>query len=246
MRKRLKAKRNLRRRRVAFIFVIGILLTAGFAFGNERTSPDHINGLVCYSEGNNTNSQNSQISWREDENDRTLHVIAKQKEAKRVAAREAERLAEESQIELAKKAGKPQPNSSRAIDANPTSRRGTYKIDVSISEQKVRVYQGDTLIKEWVVSTGKNNRTPLGRFTTKQKGDWFFSEKYQQGGKWWIAFQGNYLFHSVPMDRNQNIIPEEAEMLGTPVSHGCVRLDVEHAKWLYDNIPQGTPVVIHN
>jgi hypothetical protein len=104
MRKRLKAKRNLRRRRVAFIFVIGILLTAGFAFGNERTSPDNINGLVCYSEGNNTNSQNSQISWREDENDRTLHVIAKQKEAERVAAREAERLAEESQIELAKKA----------------------------------------------------------------------------------------------------------------------------------------------
>jgi hypothetical protein len=119
MRKRLKAKRNLRRRRVAFIFVIGILLTAGFAFGNERTSPDNINGLVCYSEGNNTNSQNSQISWREDENDRTLHVIAKQKEAERVAAREAERLAEESQIELAKKA---QLNPSRAIDANPTSR----------------------------------------------------------------------------------------------------------------------------
>ncbi len=121
-----------------------------------------------------------------------------------------------------------------------------YKIDVSVGEQKVRVFHNGTLIKEWVVSTGKNNCTPMGQFTVKNKGKWFFSEKYQQGARWWVSFQGNYLFHSIPMDSKQRIIPEEAEKLGAPVSHGCIRLRIEDAKWLYDHIPLGTPVIIHN
>lgn len=243
MSKRGKAKKDLRSRRTIFLFVIGILLVAGFAFYDQLIISNNIDRLSSCSEGNNTNSE---IGWREDDNDRTLHAIARQKEAKRVAARDAERLAMVSQNETANNTVKLQSNlsASRAMDAKPWM--GLYTIDVSISEQKVRIYYGDILIKEWIVSTGKDNCTPLGTFTTQQKGDWFFSEKYQQGGKWWVAFQGNYLFHSVPMDRNQKIIPEEAERLGIPVSHGCIRLEVEHAKWLYDNIPRGTLVVIHN
>ncbi|MFA6809055.1 MAG: L,D-transpeptidase, partial [Eubacteriales bacterium] len=53
------------------------------------------------------------------------------------------------------------------------------------------------------------------------------------------------LFHSVPMDKNKNIIEEEEKKLGSPASHGCIRLEVDQAKWIYDNIPQGTPVHIH-
>lgn len=29
------------------------------------------------------------------------------------------------------------------------------------------------------------------------------------------------------------------------VSHGCVRLDLENAKWIYDNIPKNTKVIIY-
>ena len=32
--------------------------------------------------------------------------------------------------------------------------------------------------------------------------------------------------------------------LGMHLSHGCVRLDIDNAKWIYDNIPYGTKVVI--
>ncbi|HAH78565.1 MAG TPA: L,D-transpeptidase, partial [Ruminococcaceae bacterium] len=35
-----------------------------------------------------------------------------------------------------------------------------------------------------------------------------------------------------------------ADKLGEPASHGCIRLPVEDAKWIYDNIPEGTKVVI--
>ena len=33
-------------------------------------------------------------------------------------------------------------------------------------------------------------------------------------------------------------------MLGSPASAGCIRLTVKHAKWLYDNVPVGTTVVV--
>lgn len=64
---------------------------------------------------------------------------------------------------------------------------------------------------------------------------------------WWVSFKnwGVYLFHSVPMDRQKNIIQKEAEKLGSPASHGCVHLQVEQAKWIYENIPEGTPVHIY-
>lgn len=122
-----------------------------------------------------------------------------------------------------------------------------YFIDVSVGEQKVRIYENQQLIKEWITSTGANQSTPLGRFSIQNRGTWFFSEKYQQGAKWWVSFKdwGVYLFHSVPMDRGQNILTEEADKLGQPASHGCVRLTVENAKWIYDHIPQGTEVYIH-
>lgn len=233
------------------LFVIGIVFATGFALSDQK--------WINNDPGVDMDKRETvQAGWREDDHDRNFHVVARQKEAERVAVREAEkaaareaereaeRLAKEKQ--LAAKAVKLQSNSaaSRNIDVKPVIPQPKYKIDVSISEQKVRVYYGETLVKEWIVSTGVNNCTPLGNFTTKDKGVWFFSDKYQQGGMWWISFLGDYLFHSVPMDRNQNIIPEEAEKLGMPSSHGCIRLEVEHAKWLYDNIPRGTPVFIHN
>lgn len=230
------------------LLVIGIVFATGFALSDQKwinndPGADSVDVDI-------DKRETVHAGWREDEQDRILHVVARQKGAERAAAREAEReterLAKEKQ--LAAKAVKLQSNSvaSRNIDVKHVILQPKYKIDVSISEQKVRVYYGESLVKEWIVSTGVNNCTPLGNFTTKDKGVWFFSDKYQQGGKWWISFLGDYLFHSVPMDRNQNIIPEEAEKLGMPSSHGCIRLEVEHAKWLYDNIPRGTPVFIHS
>ncbi|MFY9273327.1 MAG: L,D-transpeptidase family protein [Thermacetogeniaceae bacterium] len=138
-----------------------------------------------------------------------------------------------------------QKNNDSAMPSNKNN-QPNYRIEVSTSEQKVRIYDNDTLIKEWTVSTGKNNSTPLGDFTIQNRGEWFFSEKYQEGAMWWVSFKdwGIYLFHSVPMDRNKNIIQEEADKLGSPASHGCIRMRVEHAKWIYDNIPEGTPVHI--
>lgn len=121
------------------------------------------------------------------------------------------------------------------------------RIIVCQERQKIYIIKDNKVIKEFIVSTGLDKtQTPNGLFIIEpgMRGTWFFSNKYSQGGKYWMGFRGNYLFHSVPMDRNQNIIPEELAKLGHPASHGCIRLLTEDAEWLYNNINDGTPVLI--
>lgn len=217
-----------------FLFCIAVVLAAGFTFSGQLEGTQSKIGI------DNSCKKNEVVGQG------TYYTAERQKKEKCQTAVESATLVNDStQSETDKIDVNTQHKSvSRAVEGQYSSAVPIYRIDVSIREQKVRIYDKDRLVKEWIVSTGKNNSTPLGSFTTKNKGDWFFSEKYQQGGKWWTAFQGNYLFHSIPMDRDQNIIAEEAEMLGIPASHGCIRLEVEHAKWLHNNIPKGTPVFI--
>lgn len=114
-----------------------------------------------------------------------------------------------------------------------------------VGPNEARVYQGRKLIRSMTASGGSPEEpTPRGRFRVHGRGRYFFSWKYQQGAYYWVRFLGNYLFHSIPFDRQWRLIPEEAEQLGCPVSHGCVRLTLEDARWIYENIPDGTAVYI--
>ena len=123
-----------------------------------------------------------------------------------------------------------------------------YLIYVNLSEQMTYVYKGamnkwDT-VKSFTCSTGiDDEKTPTGVFDVRERGDWFFSDKYQQGGKYWVQFMGDYLFHSVPYNEDQSEVVDNT--LGTPASHGCIRLKTEDAKWIYDNIEAGTKVIIN-
>lgn len=60
---------------------------------------------------------------------------------------------------------------------------------------------------------------------------------------WWTQFKGNYLFHSVLYNKNGTL---QDGRVGIALSHGCVRLKIENAKWIYDNIPSGTTVVVYH
>jgi len=50
----------------------------------------------------------------------------------------------------------------------------------------------------------------------------------------------------VPHDINKNMLLEELAKIGSPASHGCIRLYLEDAKWMYENLPLGIEVNIHN
>lgn len=123
-----------------------------------------------------------------------------------------------------------------------------YLIYLSLSKQTTYVYKNIdnswSLEKEFPCSTGiEGQETPKGVFYITNRGDWFYSDEFKQGGKYWIQFMGDYLFHSVPFDESQSTILDDT--LGIPSSHGCIRLKVEDSKWLYDNLPNDTKIIIN-
>lgn len=124
----------------------------------------------------------------------------------------------------------------------------SYLIYVNLSDQFTYIYNGSmnnwNMIKSFKCSTGiDEEKTPTGIFDVRERGDWFFSDKYDQGGKYWVQFYGDYLFHSVPYNEDQSEVVDNT--LGAPASHGCIRLKTEDAKWIYDNIESGTKVIIN-
>lgn len=121
-------------------------------------------------------------------------------------------------------------------------------VDVRLSlPQHLVVYRGQEAVRRITVSGGKpGSETPKGEYRIQNRGERFFSQKYQQGAYYWVRFQGNYLFHSLPFDRSGQFIPEEAARLGCPASHGCVRMSLEDARWFYQNVPDQTFVVIRD
>lgn len=123
-----------------------------------------------------------------------------------------------------------------------------YFIYLSLSDQTTYIYEGSInnwkLTKSFLSSTGiPGEETPKGIFSVNGRDTWFFANEFQQGGKYWVRFMGDYLFHSVPFNETQTDIVDET--LGTAASHGCVRLKVEDSKWIYDNIEDGTKVIIN-
>lgn len=122
-----------------------------------------------------------------------------------------------------------------------------YFINVSIENQKTYVYQGTSdnwrLVRTCPCSTGiEEEPTPCGSFTTQEKGSWFFSEKYNQGGKYWTQITGDILFHSVPYSKDKTTVIDYT--LNEPASHGCIRLSLDDAKWIYSNVPKGSKIII--
>ena len=65
----------------------------------------------------------------------------------------------------------------------------------------------------------------------------------------WYATQvyGGIYFHSIlyaPFENHPNTIVDPA--LGAAVSHGCIRLSIDKAYWIFRNIPGGTTVVVYH
>ena len=122
-------------------------------------------------------------------------------------------------------------------------------VDVSLSMQRVYVMDGHTVIYTMITSSGlpgPDTYTPIGTYHIQNRGLWFYNRKDREGGEYWVSWKGwgDYLFHSVPMNADKEVIPSVAAELGVPASHGCFHLTISDARWFYENIPAGTKVVV--
>ena len=105
------------------------------------------------------------------------------------------------------------------------------------------VYSGSqgnwTNVYMWSCSPGKpSTPTVKGVFSVGAKG-YVFGSGYSC--YWWTQFYGDYLIHSLLHYPGTYVLMENT--LGTQASDGCVRLDINNAKWVYDNIPTRTTVL---
>ncbi|MBE6089050.1 MAG: L,D-transpeptidase [Clostridium beijerinckii] len=121
-----------------------------------------------------------------------------------------------------------------------------YLIWVDAGSFKVNIFKGSTnkwnLINSYLCTLGKaSTPTPKGTYKVGIKGLYFGVNK---GYKCWYytQFKGNYLFHSIIYNLDGSV---RDGRLGMKLSDGCIRLAKENAKWIYDNIPRGTKVVIN-
>ena len=126
------------------------------------------------------------------------------------------------------------------------SNSADFRIEVDLPRQRLIVFYSDEVLKEFICSGGTpGDDTPLGEFTTIEKIEYSWIDRYNVGAYYWVRFFGNYLIHSVPFDENGEMIAEEFEKLGQPASHGCIRLRLDEAKWLYETLPLGVKVLIY-
>ena len=74
----------------------------------------------------------------------------------------------------------------------------------------------------------------------------FFVQDYN--GQYATRIWDSYLFHTVPYysQHKDDIEYDQFNQLGTQASLGCIRLLVCDVKWIYDNCPIGTRVVIYD
>jgi len=132
-------------------------------------------------------------------------------------------------------------------------KKNAYLIKINRTFNTITIYSKDDKgkytipIKAMLCSVGKSNKTKTGTFNTKAKYRWKILMN-DVWGQYSTRIDGGMLFHSVYYYDNNpaRLATKEFNKLGTAASHGCVRLTVKDAKWIYDNCSVGTTVTIYD
>lgn len=149
-------------------------------------------------------------------------------------------------VELIKKANALKTNTifpGRQLKIN----RAKFDIFVNKAENILILKKEDgSIIKTYIVSTGKDLRTPTGVFTIEEKlisPPWYkkgegivdsTSPEYELGSRWMGLSEPEYGIHGT----------NDASTIGKHITKGCVRMRNEDVEELYAIIPSGTEVTI--
>ena len=170
-------------------------------------------------------------------------------------------------VETVAKAGAPVPGP--VVDAplfewNGSGVPGPARVTIDLGEQKAHIYKGGQQVGWTYVATGvEDHPTPTGHFSIMEK----IADK--RSNLWGIMVDANGdtvngnahngvssvpnggHFVGAPMPHWMRLTGSGIGMHGGPIphpgspaSHGCVRLPYDMATYLYESLPEGTPVTI--
>jgi lipoprotein-anchoring transpeptidase ErfK/SrfK len=113
-------------------------------------------------------------------------------------------------------------------------------IQIDLSEQNLIAWEGNKPVYAVTISSGKKSTpTLVGTFKIQTK-----LKKTRMRGRGYdvpdvphtMYYQGGYAIHGAYWHKR----------FGTPVSHGCVNVAPNHAKWVFNWAKLGTAVVVQN
>jgi lipoprotein-anchoring transpeptidase ErfK/SrfK len=112
-------------------------------------------------------------------------------------------------------------------------------IEIDLGSQRLIAWEGNTPVYAVIVSTGKpSTPTRVGTFAieTKYRSAPMVGPDYDVPDvPYTMYYDGGMAIHGAYWHN----------MFGTPVSHGCTNVAVNHAEWLFEWASVGTPVVVH-
>ncbi|HEY9626483.1 MAG TPA: L,D-transpeptidase [Coleofasciculaceae cyanobacterium] len=125
-------------------------------------------------------------------------------------------------------------------DISSLRQSGDRWIEVNVSTQRLIAWEGNQPVYAVIVSTGTDEHPTLtGTFAIEDK----LRVTRMQGDDYDVPdvpytmyYDGGYAIHGAYWHQS----------FGTPVSHGCVNVAVDHARWLFNWASVGTPVVVRN
>lgn len=132
------------------------------------------------------------------------------------------------------------------LPSNPT-----YCLKVNLTQSVMTVYakdgsKGFTIpVKAYLCSGNTYDTTGTFSLGVKYRFRTLYYGCYSQ---WASRIHDDILFHTVPYTRSMDansLDTKQYNLLGTPASHGCIRLQCVAVKWINDNCPSGTQVVMY-
>ena len=126
-----------------------------------------------------------------------------------------------------------------------------FAITVDVENQVTTVYGRDengeynVVVRQMLCSTGtKKNPSDVGDWVLNGRhANWCVFPKWGNSyARYWTRINSSIAFHSVIYTAvsTSAVNVSSYKMLGHRASHGCIRLTVEDAKWICDNIGAGT------
>lgn len=129
-----------------------------------------------------------------------------------------------------------------------------YFVEVDVNNQLVKVFSRDNngafteLTKVFWCSTGTTSHPSevgVHILTGRKARSALFPTWGNSTARWWTRITPEIAFHSILFSSSGAISMKSVTRLGSRASHGCIRLSMADAKWVYDNIGKGVEVWIH-
>lgn len=129
----------------------------------------------------------------------------------------------------------------------------TYRIIVDIAHQVTMVYTRDedgaytVPVRYMLCSTGLGSRTPVGTFSMgAYRLRFSLFDRDGRYGQYWTQIRRAIYFHTTLYTRRDAASYQASTFreLGEKASHGCIRLTVPDARWMWYHIAPGTSCTI--